>query len=106
MFTVGKLVYDRLFQEIRHLPAFMTACLFVFFCIIGQQIVLGAQRIMRELHIYEFLDMAAVYLVQHPIMALFLFAMALCCGIPVLMFVVFAILTVILTFAGFIVIEG
>jgi hypothetical protein len=61
---------------------------------------------MRELHINEFLDLAAVYLVQHPIMALFLLSMALCCGIPVLMFVVFAVLTVILTFTGFIVIEG
>jgi hypothetical protein len=80
--------------------------LLMFFCISGQQIVLVAQQIMRELHIYEFLDMVAVYLVKHPIIALFLFAMALCCGIPVLMFVVFAVLTVIFTFTGFIFIEG
>ncbi|XP_023709227.1 uncharacterized protein LOC111865429 [Cryptotermes secundus] len=73
---------------------------------VWQQIVLGAQRIMRELHTSEFLDMTAVYLVQHPIMALFLISVALCCGIPVLMFVLFAVLTVVLTFAGFIVVEG
>jgi hypothetical protein len=61
---------------------------------------------MAELHICEFLDMVAVYLVKHPIMALFLSAVALCCGIPILMFVVFAVLTVIFTFTGFILIEG
>jgi hypothetical protein len=78
----------------------------LFFSILGQQIVLVAQRITRELHIYEFLDVAAVYLVQHPIMALVLFVIVLCCGIPVLVFVVFAVLTVILTFTGFVFIEG
>jgi hypothetical protein len=78
----------------------------LFFYIIGQQIVLGAQRIMTELHIYEYVDMAAVYLVEHPIMALLVFSMTLCCGVPVLMFVIFAVLAVILTFAGFIISEG
>jgi hypothetical protein len=78
----------------------------LFFYIIGQQIVSGAERIMRELRVCEFLDMAAVYLMQHPIMALFVFSVALCCGVPVLMFVVFAVLTVILTFTAFIVSEG
>jgi hypothetical protein len=77
-----------------------------FFCILGKQIVSVAQQIMRELHMYEFLDMAAVYLVKHPIMTLFLSAVALCCVIPVLMFVVFTVLTVIFTFTGFIFIEG
>jgi hypothetical protein len=108
MFTEGKLAVLRIFQEIHHCTAFMTAyvLIYVFFNITGQQIVSGTQQIMRELHVYEFLDMAAVYLVKHPILALFLFSVALCCGIPVLMFVLFAVLTVILTFAGFIVIEG
>lgn len=54
----------------------------------------------------EFLDMAAVYLVKHPIMTLILSAVALCCVIPVLMFVVFTVLTVMFTFTGFIFIEG
>jgi hypothetical protein len=73
---------------------------------LGQQIVLVAQGIMREQRISHFLDMAAVYSVQHPIMTVFLISMALCCGIPVLMFIVFAVLTVILTFTGFIMLEG
>ncbi|XP_069672438.1 lipid droplet assembly factor 1-B [Periplaneta americana] len=74
--------------------------------LLWQQVVMIAQQIMAELHIYDFMDMAAVYMVQHPVMALFLLAMALCCGIPILMFVVFAVISVILTFTGFIVIEG
>jgi hypothetical protein len=80
--------------------------MYLLFYIIGQRISSGAQQIMRELHICEFLEVAAVYLVQHPIMAFFLLPMALCCGIPIFMFVVFAVLTVILTFAGFVVIGG
>lgn len=39
-------------------------------------------------------------------MALLVFSMTLCCGVPVLMFVIFAVLAVILTFAGFIISEG
>lgn len=74
--------------------------------ILWQQVVMLAQQLMTELHIYDFMDMAAVYMVQHPVMALFILAMALCCGIPVLMFVVFAMISVIFTFTGFIVIEG
>lgn len=73
---------------------------------VWQQIVLVAQRIMREQHISHFLDVAAVYSVQHPIMTVCLISVALCCGIPVLMFLIFAVLTVILTFTGFILIEG
>jgi len=73
---------------------------------LGKQIVLVAQGIMREQSISHFLDMAAVYSVQHPIMTVFLISMALCCGIPVLMFIVFAVLTVILTFTGFMMLEG
>ncbi|KAJ9590647.1 hypothetical protein L9F63_016318 [Diploptera punctata] len=73
---------------------------------IWERFVVVGQQIMKELHLNEYMDMAAVYLVQHPVMALFALAMALCCAIPVLMFVVFALLSVILTFTGFIVIEG
>lgn len=73
---------------------------------IWEQIVLAAQHAMRELHLQEYMDMAAIYMVQHPVVALFAFAMALCCGIPIVMFVIFAILSVILTFTGFIIIEG
>ena len=73
---------------------------------IGEQMVLAGHRVMTELHLYEYMDMAAVYLVQHPVMALFALAVALCCGIPILMFIIFAVLSVILTFTGFIVIEG
>jgi hypothetical protein len=73
---------------------------------LGQQIVLVTQGIMRDQDISRFLDMAAVYTVQHPIMTIFLISVALCCGIPVLMFIMFAVLTVILTFTGFIMLEG
>lgn len=55
---------------------------------------------------YEILDWIVVHLSRHPFIA---FGMSICvlsCALPFIIFMVFAIATVIMTFTGFVIIEG
>lgn len=55
---------------------------------------------------YEILDFIITQLSRHPFLA---FSMSICvlsCALPFIVFMVFAIATVIMTFTGFVIIEG
>lgn len=55
---------------------------------------------------YEILDFIITQLSRHPFLA---FGMSICvlsCALPFIVFMVFAIATVIMTFTGFVIIEG
>lgn len=88
------------------IPDNLTSRITMYFAVLWDRFRAGGQKLMTDLHIYELMDEAAIYLAQHPILTVIVIAVAISCGIPVLMFVVFAVLTVLFTFAGFIVIEG
>ncbi|GLH03776.1 Protein of unknown function [Gryllus bimaculatus] len=83
-----------------------TSIVIMYLNMLRDRLVASGRKLMTDLHLYEMMDEAAIYLAQHPILTVVVIAVAISCGIPVLMFVVFAILTVLFTFAGFIVIEG
>lgn len=56
--------------------------------------------------VYEVLDTIIQHLSRHPFLA---FGMSICvlsCALPFIVFMVFAIATVIMTFTGFVIIEG
>lgn len=55
---------------------------------------------------YEVIDFVVQHLTRHPFLA---FGMSMCvlsCALPFIIFMIFAIATVIMTFTGFVIIEG
>ena len=69
-------------------------------------LVIKASRILAELRIYDLFDETKVFVGNYPFIAVILACMTIACGIPVLIFVAFAAITIFFTFSGFIVIEG
>lgn len=61
---------------------------------------------MREYRIYEGIDIAALYLEKHPVLCLAVMASGVACFIPVVIFMMFAVVSFLITFTGFVVIEG
>nr|CAD7460413.1 unnamed protein product [Timema tahoe] len=64
------------------------------------------QRVLKDHHVYEHIDELGVYMAKHPVIALVVFAVVISCGIPVLLFLIFAVVTILLTFTGFVIVEG
>lgn len=63
-------------------------------------------RMLEDYGAYEILDFIITQLSRHPFLA---FGMSICvlsCALPFIIFMVFAIATVIMTFTGFVIIEG
>jgi len=63
-------------------------------------------RTLDDYGVYEILDTIVQQLARHPFLA---FGMSICilsCALPFIIFMVFAIATVIMTFTGFVIIEG
>lgn len=61
---------------------------------------------LEDYGVYEILDYIVTQLSKHPFIA---FGMSICvlsCALPFIIFMVFAIATVIMTFTGFVIIEG
>lgn len=65
-----------------------------------------SSEILAELHVYDFIQEVRVFLGNHPLVAFVLTLIVISCGIPILIFVVFAIITIVFTFGGFLIIEG
>lgn len=61
---------------------------------------------LREYRIYEGIDIAALYLEKHPVLCLAVMASGVACFIPVVIFMMFAVISFLITFTGFVVIEG
>lgn len=63
-------------------------------------------RLLEDYGAYEILDFIVTQLSRHPFLA---FGMSMCvlsCALPFIVFMVFAIATVLMTFTGFVIIEG
>lgn len=63
-------------------------------------------NLLEDYGVYEILDYIVTQLSKHPFIA---FGMSICvlsCALPFIIFMVFAIATVIMTFTGFVIIEG
>ncbi|XP_046408243.1 uncharacterized protein LOC124172800 [Ischnura elegans] len=57
-------------------------------------------------HIPEMTEHAMVYLTEHPPVALLVGVFLLACGFPLLVYLIFAVVSAILTLLGFIIVEG
>lgn len=64
------------------------------------------RKFLDNLQVTELVDSASDKLAEHPVLGFTLLAMALSCGLPIVIFIIFAIISVIFTFAGFIFVEG
>lgn len=64
------------------------------------------RRFFDNLQITELIDAAGDKLAEEPVLGFAVLAMALSCAVPVVIFIIFAIISVIFTFAGFIFVEG
>lgn len=64
------------------------------------------RRFLDNLQITELIDAAGDKLAEEPVLGFAVLAMALSCAVPVVVFIIFAIISVIFTFAGFIFVEG
>nr|CAD7595787.1 unnamed protein product [Timema genevievae] len=73
---------------------------------LGRRVSRYTQRVLKDHHVYEHIDELGVYMAKHPVIALVVFAVVISCGIPVLLFLVFAVVTILLTFTGFVIVEG
>lgn len=63
-------------------------------------------QMLEQYGAYEVIDYVVQHLSRHPFLA---FGMSMCvlsCALPFIIFMVFAIATVIMTFTGFVIIEG
>ncbi|XP_046744864.1 uncharacterized protein LOC124410492 [Diprion similis] len=63
-------------------------------------------KCMQEYNVYENINAAAKYLTTKPSLLAAIIAVTFAVGLPVLLFTLFAITTIICTFTGFILIEG
>ncbi|XP_049778578.1 uncharacterized protein LOC126175688 [Schistocerca cancellata] len=64
------------------------------------------ERIATHYHIAEALDDLVACAAQNPLIALFIIAVIASCGLPVLIFLLFVIISFLITFTGFVFIEG
>lgn len=64
------------------------------------------RRFLDNLQITELVDAVGDKLAEEPVLGFAVLAMALSCAVPVVVFIIFAIISVIFTFAGFIFVEG
>lgn len=55
---------------------------------------------------YEIIDFVVQHLTRHPFIAFGMLICVLSCALPFIIFMVFAIATVVMTFTGFVIIEG
>lgn len=69
-------------------------------------LIKSATRILSEVPIQDCIRETKIFLSQHPLAAVFVASVAVACGIPIFIFVTFAIVTILFTFCGFIIIEG
>lgn len=79
-------------------------CFFVEFW--GRNWSSSLDQILEQYGAYEVIDFVVQHLSRHPFLA---FGMSMCvlsCALPFIIFMVFAIATVIMTFTGFVIIEG
>lgn len=73
---------------------------------IGRNSTKSIDRILDDYGAYEIMDYVVQQLSKHPFLA---FGMSICilaCALPFIVFMIFAIATVIMTFTGFVIIEG
>lgn len=63
-------------------------------------------RLFEDYGVYEILDFVITQLSRHPFLAFGMSICVLACALPFVVFMVFAIATVIMTFTGFVIIEG
>lgn len=72
----------------------------------GQNCSGSLDQTLEQYGAYEVIDYIVQHLSRHPFLA---FGMSMCvlsCALPFIIFMVFAIATVIMTFTGFVIIEG
>ncbi|KAJ1530834.1 hypothetical protein ONE63_005680 [Megalurothrips usitatus] len=63
-------------------------------------------HLLVELHVPELLKELKILISSHPLAATIVAIIVVACGIPILIFLAFAIATLIFTFGGFLIIEG
>lgn len=81
--------------------------LFIYlFLLVVKQVKRIFYFILMDLGGKQVIDRIAQWFVQHPHLAICLLALALVASLPVLMFLAFALSTLVLTFMGFLVLEG
>lgn len=74
--------------------------------ILGRNSSVTIDNLLDDYGVYEILESIANQLSRHPYLA---FGMSICvisCALPFIIFMIFAIATVIMTFTGFVIIEG
>ncbi|XP_034252450.1 uncharacterized protein LOC117651941 [Thrips palmi] len=69
-------------------------------------LVKAASKILAEIPVQDVIREIKIFMSHHPLAAAFVASVAVACGIPIFIFVAFAVITILFTFGGFIIIEG
>lgn len=77
-----------------------------FFCHTGFSALESIDQLLEDFGVYVFVDRIAKQLAKHPFLAFGASALIISVTLPFIIFMVFAIGTVILTFFGFVIVEG
>lgn len=64
------------------------------------------QQILIRYELYDSAKEAFQYLNDHPVLLAIIIGMALTCTIPVLIFIIFVLISLVVTFTGFLIVEG
>lgn len=91
---------NHLFYLICHFP-WVFVSLFA-----GRSYTKSFDSILEDYGAYEIIDFVIQHLTKHPFIAFGMLICVLSCALPFIIFMVFAIATVVMTFTGFVIIEG
>lgn len=102
--NLGHLLNISLIQMCKISPLNKTICYKLF--LLGEDAIRILNELMRSLGLYDAFDWLAKHLAKHPILAFGISAATLSIALPFLIFTLFALATILMTFTGFVVIEG
>lgn len=81
-------------------------CELINFYFAGRTYTKSFDSLLERYGAYEIIDFVIQHLTKHPFLAFSMLICVLACALPFIIFMVFAIATVVMTFTGFVIIEG